>query len=144
MRQVVRAPRPRVYAAYTDPAVLPKWMGIRAIVDASGPLDRAGTTFREVVFRSGPYRPRSEVLAAHPPDLHDMAGRSFFGLGYRWVAHFADRDGGTEVTLESEVILPGLIGRVLRALVVGDGTERRMQRRLATFAALVEGAPSVA
>jgi len=51
----------RVYAAYVNPALMPTWMGIKAITNASGPLDRAGTTFTTVVF--GPHRPRSEVLA---------------------------------------------------------------------------------
>lgn len=142
MTRIIRAPRPRVYAAYTDPALLPKWMGIHAIVDATGPLDRAGTTFTEVVFGFGRYRPRTEVLAADAPNLHDMAGRSFFGLGYRWIAHFSESGTDTEVTLDAEAILPGLMGRFLGGLFAGDGMERRMQQRLAAFAALVEGTRS--
>lgn len=139
VRRIIRAPRSRVYAAYTDPALLPKWMGIHAIVEATGPLERAGTTFTEAVFGFGPYRPRTEVLAADAPSLHDMAGRSYFGLGYRWIAHFAESDTDTELTLDAEAIVPGLVGRVLRRLLIGDGMERRMQQRLAIFAALVEG-----
>ncbi len=70
-----------------------------------------------------------------------MTGRSFFGLGYRWIAHFRESDGDTEITLDAEAILPGLVGRVLRTVVVGSGMKRRMQRRLDAFAALVEAAP---
>ena len=134
--RTVDAPRPRVYAAYTDPAVLSRMMGIRAIVGATGPLDRAGTTFTEHVF--GPYRPRSRLLSAVPPRLHDMTGTTFFGLGYRWIAQFTEVDGSTQVTIEAEVILPGIVGRFFRSLMTAGAVRRRMQRRLATFAQLVE------
>lgn len=136
VQQFVRAPIDRVYAAYVDPAVLPRWMGIQAIIDASGPLDRPGTTFTEVVF--GPYRPRDEVLAAEPPTLHDMTGRTVLGLGYRWTTHLAEKDGGTEVTLDAEAILPGLVGGMFRRSLAGGAMRRRTQRRLAAFADLVE------
>jgi uncharacterized membrane protein len=135
--QFVRAPIKRVYAAYVNPAVLARWMGIQAIVDVSGPLDRPGTTFTEVVW--GPYRPRDEVLAAEPPTLHDMTGRTFLGLGYRWIAHFAEKDDGTEVSLDAEALLPGLVGRIFRRLLVGGSMEQRVRRRLTHFASLVEG-----
>jgi uncharacterized protein YndB with AHSA1/START domain len=136
VKQFVRAPIERVYAAYVDPAVLRRWMGIQAITAVSGPLDRPGTTFTEVVF--GPYRPRDEVLAAEPPTLHDMTGRTFLGLGYRWTTHFAEKDGGTEVTLDAEAILPGLVGRLFGRTLAGGAMGRRTQRRLAAFADLVE------
>jgi hypothetical protein len=136
IKQFVRAPIERVYAAYVDPAVLPRWMGIQTITHLSGPLDRPGTTFTEVVF--GPYRPRSEVLAADPPRLHEMAGRTFLGLGYRWSTHFAERDDGTDVSLDAEAILPGLVGRLFRRSLAGGSMDRSMQRRLAVFADLVE------
>jgi uncharacterized protein YndB with AHSA1/START domain len=136
VRQFVRAPIERVYAAYVDPGVLPRWMGIQAITDASGPLDRPGTTFTEVVF--GPYRAQGEVLAAEPPALHDMTGRTFLGLGYRWTTHFDAQEDGTAVTLDAEAILPGLLGRVFRRSLGGGALERRTQRHLAAFADLVE------
>ena len=137
-KRFVRGPIERVYAAWVDPALMPSWMGIQAITGASGPLDRRGTVFTEVVF--GPYRPRSEVLAAEPPTLHDMTGRTFLGLGYRWTAHFAEKDGGTEVTLDAEAILPGLVGRLVRQSLAGGAMERRTRRRLAAFGDLVEAA----
>src|SRR6266542_2965960 len=115
-------------------------MGIQAIVDVSGPLDRPGTTFTEVVF--GPYRPRDEVLAPEPPTLHDMTGKTFLGLGYRWTTHFADQEGGTEVTLDAEAIQPGLVGRLFRRSLAGGSMERSMQCRLAVFADLVEARES--
>lgn len=135
--QFVRAPVERVYAAYVDPALMPKWMGIKAVTDASGPLDRPGTTFLEVVY--GPYRPRTEVLAAEPPVLHDMGGRGPVGIEWRWTARFAVKDDGTEITLAEEVRFPaGLISGLLRRTQEGGRMERGTRARLATFATLVE------
>ena len=136
VRRRVRAPIDRVYAAWVDPALMARCMGIKAITDVSGPLDRPGTTFTEVVF--GPYRSRSEVLVAEPPALHDMTGRNFLGLGYRWTTRFTRADEGTEVTLEAEAILPGLLGRLFRRSLAGGAMERGVERRLALFAGLVE------
>ena len=142
VKRFVRAPIERVYAAYVDPAVLPKWMGIQAITNMSGPLDRPGSRFTEVVF--GPYRPRSEVLAAEPPTLHDMTGRTFLGLGYRWTTHFAEKDEGTEITLDAEAILPGLVGRLVRRSLSAEEMERRTRGRLAAFADMVEARETLA
>ena len=135
--QFVQAPIDRVYAAYVDPALMPKWMGIKAITDATGPLDRPGTTFVEVVF--GPYRPRTEVLAAEPPVLHDMGGRSVRGISWRWTARFAVKEDGTEIAFDTEVKFPaGLISGWLRRTQEGGRMERATRQRLATFAKLVE------
>jgi uncharacterized protein YndB with AHSA1/START domain len=135
--QVVRAPIERVYAAYVDPALMPKWMGIKAVTDMSGPLGRTGTTFVEVVY--GPYRPRTEVLAAEPPVLHDMGGQSIRGIAWRWTARFAVQGDGTEITLAEEVRFPaGFISGLLRRSQEGGRMERGTRERLATFAKLVE------
>ncbi len=135
--QFVRAPIQRVYAAYVDPALMPKWMGVKAITNASGPLDRPGATFVEVVY--GPYRPRTEVLAADPPVLHDMGGRSIRGIGWRWTARFSAKDDGTEIAFDAEVRFPaGLISGLLRRSQEGGRMERGTRERLATFARLVE------
>jgi uncharacterized protein YndB with AHSA1/START domain len=135
--QLVRAPIERVYAAYVDPALMPKWMGIKAITEVSGPLDRPGTTFVEVVY--GPYRPRTQVLAAEPPVLHERGGQSMGGISWRWSARFAEKEGGTQITLDEEVTFPaGLISGLLRRSQEGGRMERGTQERLAAFARLVE------
>jgi uncharacterized protein YndB with AHSA1/START domain len=137
--QFVQAPIDRVYAAYVDPALMPKWMGIKRVTNASGPLDRAGTTFVEVVY--GPYRPHTEVLAAEPPVLHDMGGRSIRGISWRWTARFAVKGDGTEITFDAEVKFPaGFISGLLRRTQEGGRMERGTRERLATFAKLVEAA----
>lgn len=135
--QFVRAPIERVYAAYVDPALMPKWMGIKAITDMSGPLDRPGATFGEVVY--GPYRPRTEVLAAEPPFFHEMGGRAGLGMGWRWTARFSVKDEGTEISFDGEATFPaGLITGLLRRSQEGGRMERGTRQRLATFARLVE------
>ena len=135
--QFVRAPIQRVYAAYVDPALMPRWMGIKAITDASGPLDRPGTTFVEVVYPF--HRPRTEVLAAERPVLHDMGGRSIRRIEWRWTARFAEKDAGTEITFDEEVRFPaGLISGLLRRSQEGGRMERGARALLAKFAELVE------
>ena len=137
LNQFVRAPLQRVYAAYVDPALMPRWMGIKAVTDASGPLDRPGTTFVEVVYPF--HRPRTEVLAAEPPVLHDMGGRGIAGIGWRWTARFTEKDDGTEITLDEEVRFPaGLISGLLRRSQEGGRMERGARALLAKFAELVE------
>src|SRR3970282_1106762 len=119
--QFVRAPLQRVYAAYVTPALMAKWMGLPAITDVSGPLDRPGATFVGGVF--GPSRPRSAVLAAEPPVLHEMGGRTLLEFGYRWTARFAEKDDGTEIIFDSEVTCPAcLIRRWVRRPYGGGGT----------------------
>jgi uncharacterized protein YndB with AHSA1/START domain len=136
VEQFVRAPIERVYAAYVDPVLMTKFMGVKAITKASGPLDRTGTMFTEVVYPL--HRPRTEVLAAEPPVLHEMGG-SVYGIRWRWTSRFAARDGGTVITLDTEVRFPGgLISWLARRDQDGGRMERGTRERLATFAGLVE------
>ena len=140
LNQFVAAPIERVYAAYIDPAVMPKWMGIKAVTHLSGPLDRPGTTFVEVIF--GPHRPRTEVLAAQRPVLHETGGRSIRGIAWRWTMRFAEQEGGTQITFDEQVMFPaGLISGLLRRTQEGGRMERGARRRLQMFAHLVESGP---
>jgi len=139
--QFVRAPIERVYAAYVDPALMPTWMGVQKIVGISGPLDRAGTTFVEVVFGSW-WRFRAEVLRADPPILHEMAGRAPLATMYRWLARFAPEGEGTRVTLETGSRAFGALDPLAERIFARSG-ESQARRHLATFAALAEGAPGV-
>jgi len=139
--QYVAAPIERVYAAYVDPALMPTWMGVQKIVGISGPLDRAGTTFVEVVFGSW-WRFRAEVLRADPPILHEMAGRAPLATMYRWLARFAPEGEGTRVTLETGSRAFGALDPLAERIFARSG-ESQARRHLATFAALAEGAPGV-
>src|SRR3970282_2517204 len=77
--QFVRDPIERVYAAYVDPALMPKWMGIKAVTNVRGPLDRPGSTFVEVVY--GPYTARSAVRGGEPPGPHGRGAAGALGAG---------------------------------------------------------------
>ena len=98
--QYVAAPIERVYATYVDPALMPRWMELQAVSDLSGPLDRAGTRFTQVVFGWW-WRFRTEVLRAEPPILHEMAGRAPLWTSYRWLTRYAPEGEGTRITLET-------------------------------------------
>jgi hypothetical protein len=119
-----------------DPVFMTKLMDIKAITKATGPLDRTGTRFTEVVYPF--HRPRTEVLAAEPPVLHDMGG-SVIGIRWRWTSRFAAKDDGTVITIDEEVRFPGgLISWLLRRDQEVVHMEQRARERLATFARLVE------
>ena len=139
--QYVAAPIERVYAVYVDPALMPQWMELQTVTDRSGPLDRAGTTFTQVVF-GGWWRFRSEVLRAESPMLHEMAGRAPLGTSYRWLARFAPEGEGTRVTLETGSRAFGALDPLAERIFARSG-ESQARRHLATFAALAEGAPGV-
>ena len=136
--QYVAAPIEWVYAAYVDPALMPKWMELAAVTDLSGPLDQAGTWFTQV-YR-GRWRFRTQVLRAEPPTLHEMAGRAPLRTTYRWLARFAPDGEGTHVTLESETRIFGPLDLLAQRLF--DASARASARRhLADLAVLVEAAP---
>ena len=79
------------------------------------------------------------MLAAEPPVLHEMGGRILRAFGWRWTARFAEVDGGTQITFDTETTLPaGLIGRWARRSQEGGRMEPGIRQRLAEFAKLVE------
>jgi uncharacterized protein YndB with AHSA1/START domain len=137
--QFVAAPIERVYAAYVDPALMPTWMELRAVTAMTGPLDRVGTRFTQVVFGSW-WRFRVEVLRADRPTLHEMAGRAPLGTTYRWLARFAPEGDGTRVTVEFDTRVFGPLDPLVHRLLAASG-EAQARRHLATLAALVEAAP---
>lgn len=135
--QYVAAPIEQVYAAYIDPALMPKWMELQAVTDLTGPLGRAGTRFTQV-YR-GPWRFRTEVVHADPPIPHEMAGRAPLGTTYRWLARFASEGEGTRVTVEFDTQVFGPLDPQVHRLLAGSaGSQAR--RHLATLAALMKAA----
>lgn len=136
--QVVAAPIEQVYAAYVDPALMPQWMELQAVIDLTGPLDRAGTRFTQV-YR-GQWRFRTEVVRAEPPTLHEIVGRAPLGTTYRWLARFASEGGGTRVTVEFDTRVFGPLDPLVHRSLARSA-ESQVRRHLATFAALAEGTP---
>lgn len=109
IRRHLEAAPEAVFRAFTDPALVVDWMDARAIEESSGPLGRAGTTYRLVIFRLHHFR--TTVLRSEPPLVHETRGTGRFGW-YRMLATLAPRDGGTDLELLTEYGLPlGPIGR---------------------------------
>jgi uncharacterized protein YndB with AHSA1/START domain len=138
----VAAPIERVYAAYVDPALMPTWMELRAVIDMTGPLDRAGTRFTQVVFGWW-WSFRAEVLRAEPPTLHEMTGRGPVATSYRWLARFAPEGDGTRVTVQFDTRVFGRLNPLAERVFARSG-ESQASRHLATLAALAEARPGAA
>jgi uncharacterized protein YndB with AHSA1/START domain len=96
----IAAPRPRVFAAWTDPAQLVRWWGPNGFT----------TTMQEMDVRPG----GAWQFIMHGPDGVDYRNRSVFeeiveperivfshlsGPAFRMTATFDERDGGTTVTM---------------------------------------------
>jgi len=135
--QYVAAPIERVYATYVDPALMPRWMELQAVTDMSGPLDRPGTRFTQVVFGWW-WRFHTEVLRVEPPTLHEMAGRAPLWTSYRWLARFAPEGEGTRITLETSSRAFGALDPFAERIFARAGEDAG--RHLATLAALAEAA----
>lgn len=109
IRRHIEAPPEQVYRAFTEPNLVVDWMDAKAIESATGPLDRAGTRYRFVIFRLHHFR--STVVRAEPPRIHQTRGSGRFGW-YDMTATLTPRDGGTDVELLTEYGLPlGPLGR---------------------------------
>jgi len=108
-RRIEAAPE-RVFRAFTDPVLVADWMDASGVVDPSGPLDAAGTSY--VLVIRGPWRFRTRVIRSDPPRLHETVGTGPLGAAYRMVASLSARDGGTDLELLTEYTVPlGPIGR---------------------------------
>ncbi len=113
----IQASPERVFEAFTDPALLKDWMDLSDVRDVTGPLDSAGARYRMIV--RGPWGFRCVVLESQPPVSHRHEGRGPLGAYYRNTARLVARDGGTDLELETEYVVPlGPIGRLLDRLFV--------------------------
>lgn len=109
IRRHIDAPPERVFRAFTDPALVVDWMDAKTLEEPSGPLDRAGTQYRLVIFRLHHFR--TTVVRSEPPLVHETRGSGRFGW-YRMVATLVPRSGGTDLELLTEYGLPlGPVGR---------------------------------
>lgn len=106
----IRATAEQVFRAFTEPALVADWMDGTGVIDATGPLDRAGTRYTFVVW--GPWRFRTEVTRVDWPRVHEITGHGPLGAWYRMVATLTRADGETDLDLLTEYRVPfGPIGR---------------------------------
>jgi len=126
----------RVFTAFTDPALAKDWMDVADIRDATGPLDSAGTRYRMTV--RGRWGFRCVVLESKPPVFHRHEGHGPLGAYYRNTARLVARDGGTNLELETEYVVPlGPIGRLLDRLFLEGGPRTIANRELDRLVELV-------
>src|SRR5262245_341010 len=106
----IQATPEQVFRAFTDPRLVVDWMDATGVIDASGPLDQAGSRYTFVVW--GPWRFRSQVVQVDAPHGHESAGRGPLGSSYRMVATIVPGDTGTDLDLLTEYTVPfGALGR---------------------------------
>lgn len=109
IRRQIAAPPERVFRAFSEPDLMVDWMDAKEIRHRSGPLDRAGTTFRLVIFRMHSFA--VTVIRSEPPRLHEARGIGRLGW-YRMVATLTPNNAGTALEILTEYGLPlGPIGR---------------------------------
>jgi carbon monoxide dehydrogenase subunit G len=106
----IHATPERVFRAFTDPRLVLDWMDGTGLVDATGPLDEAGSRYTLVIW--GPWRFRTDVVRAEAPRSHEISGRGPLGTAYRMVATLTAAAEGTDLDLLTEYTLPfGALGR---------------------------------
>jgi uncharacterized protein YndB with AHSA1/START domain len=108
----IEAPREQVFARWTDLDRMPEWIGgMRDVVDLSGPVDQAGTTYT-VRFGSWATSPTTVVAAERPSHYSTRFGNTYLrGENEAWLEEIG---GGTRLTQEFRVagLLPRLMARV--------------------------------
>ncbi len=131
------APPARVFAAYTNPDLVPRWRpAIAEITDVSGPMERVGTTF-VTRYRGRVPASRGRVVESRFPHRHTIAGRG--AVSYTADVRLAEAAGATELTFDLEVQAPGgPLGRLAERLFIARKLERETQAEFARLKALVE------
>lgn len=130
----VKAPRDRVYAAYTDFESMPKWSGLSPVKV----VKREGeTVYLETEGASG--RRRSRVMVLSPPAALRSESETRFTRSSR-VVSFEETPEGTRVTAALDVKVKGAWARLLSTRD-GDEFEPSIREELAGFARYVETMP---
>jgi hypothetical protein len=125
--QFVKAPRERVFAALTDPAVL------RACIDGCESLVEVAPDVFEATLKvgfaaiKGAYKGRVEIRDRRPPESLTLSieGKGLPGfVRASSSVRLLDKDGGTELAGEGEASVGGLIAAVGSRLV--ESTAKKM------------------
>lgn len=138
--RVVKAPRERVYAAYTDFESMPRWSKRLASVKVTR---RDGNTVHlesEGVTSKGARRTTAGTLKLSPPGGVESESETRFTRTKRTVAFDPALAGeATTVTASLDVEVKGLWSLVLRTGVRKEAAEASAAEELASFARFVEG-----
>jgi carbon monoxide dehydrogenase subunit G len=144
MRRVERSARiaatpAEVYAFLAEPANLPRWQaGIVAAERTSPPPTVVGSTARVVLELMGQQVSAEITVREAEPERRLALASSVSGIGVVATLELAPHDGGTEITLASEVRAENIFMAPLERMVT-DAAERDLDASLARLeAALAE------
>ena len=128
-----------VYAFLAEPANLPRWQaGIVSAERVSPPPTVVGSTARVVLELMGQQVTAEITVREADPGLRLALASSVSGMGIVATLDLAPRDGGTEITLASEVRAENIFMAPLERMVT-DAAERDLDASLARMqAALTE------
>lgn len=134
----VKAPRERVYAAYTDFGSMPKWSGQLSEVKITR---REGDTIQleAVGLSGGRGRTATRTMRLVPPTRVESHSETRFTRTKRAVL-FEEVPEGTRVTAMADVDVKGLWSKILTTKGQ-DEVEPSAMQELAAFARYVESLP---
>jgi carbon monoxide dehydrogenase subunit G len=108
----IAAPRAQVFELWTNVDRMAEWIGgVKDVVDVSGPVDQAGTTYT-VLFGSWAKSPTTVIAAERPSHFATRFGNTFLrGENESW---FEDVSGRTRLRQEFRIngVLPRVVARI--------------------------------
>jgi len=129
-----------VYAFLTEPANLPRWQaGIVAAERTSPPPTAVGSTARVLVELMGQRVAAEITVREADPDRRLVLATSLSGMGVTATLDLAEDDGGTRITLASEVRAESIFMAPLEKMVT-DSAERDLDASLARLQAAMAAA----
>ena len=139
------APRDRVWAAFTDPAVLARATPGCERLDPIGPDEFEATLSVGVSAVKGVYQGKLALLDKKPPEGYTLrvegSGRPGFVKGEGRLL-LTDEDGGTRVTIRGEAQVGGVIAAVGQRLL-GAAARMLMEQFFSAMEAEIVKTPSL-
>ena len=124
-----------VYAFLAEPANLPRWQaGMVSAERTSPPPTVVGSTARVVLELMGQQVTAEITVREAEPERRLALAASMSGMGVVATLDLAPHDGGTEITLASEVRAENIFMAPLERMVT-DAAERDLDASLARLAA---------
>jgi uncharacterized protein YndB with AHSA1/START domain len=129
-----------VYAFLAEPANLPRWQaGMVSAERTSPPPTVVGSTARVVLELMGQQVTAEITVREAEPERRLALAASMSGMGVVATLDLAPTDGGTEITLASEVRAENVFMAPLERMVT-DAAERDLEASLARLEAALTGA----
>jgi carbon monoxide dehydrogenase subunit G len=128
-----------VYGFLSEPANLPRWQaGIVAAERTSPPPTTVGSTARVVLELMGQQVTAEIRVSEAEPDRRLALAANVGGMGILATLNLEAHDGGTQITLSSEVRAENIFMAPLERMVT-DTAERDLDASLARLAAALKG-----